>query len=205
MAATATKEEISRFSLKAGDVLITKDSESWNDIAVPAVVDGRYDRVLCGYHLALIRPQPQSIESRYLARAFESAGIREQFHVEAQGITRFGLSGQSIGNALVPVPPYDEQHRIADFLDRETAKIDALIARNEAQIRLLKERYSASIALQNPEVLAGRATIRGLRISVAHVVNLVANGMRPAQIVEELPDLEEGDVRQALAYAAAIT
>ena len=40
--------------------------------------------------------------------------------------------------------------------------------------------------------------------SVAHVVNLVANGMTPAQIVEELPDLEEDDGRQALAYAAAL-
>ena len=57
---------------------------------------------------------------------------------------------------------------------------------------------------QNPNVLAGRSAIRGLRISVAHVINLVANGMTPAQIVEELPDLEEEDVRQALAYAAAL-
>jgi uncharacterized protein (DUF433 family) len=57
---------------------------------------------------------------------------------------------------------------------------------------------------QRPELLAGRATIRGLRISVAHVVTLVANGMTPAQIVEELPDLQEEDVRQALAYAAAL-
>jgi len=39
---------------------------------------------------------------------------------------------------------------------------------------------------QNPNVLAGRATIRDLRISVAHVVNLVANGMTPAQIVSAL-------------------
>ena len=57
---------------------------------------------------------------------------------------------------------------------------------------------------QNPNVLAGRATIRGLRVSVAHVVNLVANGMTPTQIVADLPDLEEEDVRQALAYAAAL-
>ena len=57
---------------------------------------------------------------------------------------------------------------------------------------------------QKPDVLAGRATIRGLRISVSHVVNLVANGMTAAQIVEDLPDLEEEDVRQALAYAAAL-
>ena len=57
---------------------------------------------------------------------------------------------------------------------------------------------------QNPAVMAGRATIRGLRISVAHVINLVANGMTPAQIVEDLPDLEEADVREALAYAAVL-
>lgn len=57
---------------------------------------------------------------------------------------------------------------------------------------------------QDPGVLAGRATIRGLRISVAHVVNLVANGMTPVQIVEELPDLEVEDIRQALGYAAAL-
>ena len=57
---------------------------------------------------------------------------------------------------------------------------------------------------QNPNVLAGRATIRGLRISVAHVVNLMANGMTLADIVADLPDLEEEDVRQALAYASAL-
>jgi uncharacterized protein (DUF433 family) len=56
----------------------------------------------------------------------------------------------------------------------------------------------------DPKVLAGRATLRGLRISVAHVVNLVANGMTPGQIIAEDPDLEEKDIRQALAYAAAI-
>ena len=57
---------------------------------------------------------------------------------------------------------------------------------------------------QNPNVLAGRATVRGLRISVAHIVNLVANGMTPAEVVADLPELEHEDVRQALAYAAAL-
>ena len=57
---------------------------------------------------------------------------------------------------------------------------------------------------QNPNVLGGRATIRGLRISVAHVVNLVANDMTPAEIITDLPDLEVEDIRQALAYAAAL-
>lgn len=56
----------------------------------------------------------------------------------------------------------------------------------------------------SPEVLGGRATIRGLRISVAHVVNLIANGFTPQQVTNDLPDLDVEDVRQALAYAAAL-
>ena len=57
---------------------------------------------------------------------------------------------------------------------------------------------------QNPTSSRDGATIRGLRISVAHMVNLVANGMTSTEIVTELPDLEEEDVRQALAYTAAL-
>ena len=54
----------------------------------------------------------------------------------------------------------------------------------------------------DPDSLGGKACIRGMRISVALVVNLVANGMNTAQIIEEYPDLEAEDVRQALRYAA---
>ncbi len=56
----------------------------------------------------------------------------------------------------------------------------------------------------DPEVLGGRAAIRGLRISVSHVVNLVANGLTAAEVVQDLPDLDPEDIRQALAYAAAL-
>jgi type I restriction enzyme S subunit len=49
MAATATLDQIKRFWLRAGDVLVTKDSESWTDIAVPAVVAEDLPDVLCGY------------------------------------------------------------------------------------------------------------------------------------------------------------
>lgn len=55
-----------------------------------------------------------------------------------------------------------------------------------------------------PDILAGRATVRGLRVSVAHIVNLVANGMSAGEIIADLPDLDEEDIHQALAYAAAL-
>jgi type I restriction enzyme, S subunit len=58
MKATATEEQVKRLSLKQGDVLVTKDSESWTDIAVPSIVAEPLRGVLCGYHLAMIRPFP---------------------------------------------------------------------------------------------------------------------------------------------------
>ena len=54
----------------------------------------------------------------------------------------------------------------------------------------------------DPDILGGRACIRGTRISVSLVVNLVANGMTVEDIVDEYPDLEPEDIQQALRYAA---
>lgn len=54
-------------------------------------------------------------------------------------------------------------------------------------------------------VMGGRACIRGMRITVSLVVNLVANGMSTGEIVEEYPSLDAEDIRQALQYAAFLS
>ena len=54
----------------------------------------------------------------------------------------------------------------------------------------------------DPDIMGGRACIRGMRLTVAHLVNLVANRMTTEQILAEYPDLEPEDVSQALHYAA---
>jgi uncharacterized protein (DUF433 family) len=56
----------------------------------------------------------------------------------------------------------------------------------------------------DPRIMGGRACIRGMRITVSHVVNLVANGMTAEEIGREYPDLEPEDIRQALQYAASL-
>jgi uncharacterized protein (DUF433 family) len=53
-------------------------------------------------------------------------------------------------------------------------------------------------------IMGGRACIRGMRITVALVVNLVANGMSTDHINREYPELESEDIRQALQYASAL-
>ena len=57
-----------------------------------------------------------------------------------------GLAVEAIGNLWVPVPAHGEQTAIAAFLDRETAKIDALVAEQETLIALLKEKRQAVIS-----------------------------------------------------------
>jgi type I restriction enzyme S subunit len=63
----------------------------------------------------------------------------------AGGDLRDGLNLQHIGAIQVPRPPLHEQRAIADYLDRETAQVDAFIAKNEELITLLAERRAASI------------------------------------------------------------
>jgi uncharacterized protein (DUF433 family) len=54
----------------------------------------------------------------------------------------------------------------------------------------------------DPNIMSGRACIRGMRLTVSLIVNLVANGMTVEEIIDEYPDLEPADIQQALRYAA---
>ncbi len=74
MTATASRDEITRFGLERDDVLITKDSEAWDDIGVPSFVAESADDLLSGYHLALLRPFEEILGS-YLARALQSKAV----------------------------------------------------------------------------------------------------------------------------------
>lgn len=151
MNATANKGEIKRFTLNQGDVLITKDSESWDDIAIPAYASDNLEGVLCGYHLAMIRAN-KGVYSKYLFWSFLSECINHQFKVSATGVTRYGLGKGSIDGALFFLPPEDEQKVISRFLDKKTAQIDELIGKKEEMISLLKEKRAAII---NQAVICG--------------------------------------------------
>jgi len=151
MQATATAEEFRRFTLKKNDVMITKDSESWNDIAIPAYVPNDLENVICGYHLALVRPKSE-IDGKFLFRALQAGPINYQFEVEATGITRYGIDQYAIGSTFFVLPPLPEQQTIAAYLDRATARIDALIAREQRLLELLAERR---LALINQAVTKG--------------------------------------------------
>lgn len=146
MQATATASEITKFCLKKNDVIITKDSESWDDIAIPALVVNSANDLLCGYHLAILRPTQDVMIGRFLFRCLQSKAIRLQLELASTGVTRFGLPKDEIGKLLLPIPPLKAQYHIADYLDAETAQIDALVAEKERMLALLEEKQAALIS-----------------------------------------------------------
>ncbi len=130
MAGSATKEEISKFAVKDGDILITKDSETSEDIASAAIVTKNIVNLICGYHLAIIRPKSNQINSNYLVKTLGHSQVHHQFVIKANGVTRFGLTYPSIKEVLIPIPPVDEQQKIAEILstwDRAIERVEKLI------------------------------------------------------------------------------
>ncbi|GAX61455.1 restriction endonuclease S subunits [Candidatus Scalindua japonica] len=145
MKASATIEQIEKFTLQAGDTIITKDSEDPNDIAIPTFVSENMPGVVCGYHLSVIRPFNKSY-SAYVKRVFECEYARAYFATRSNGLTRYGLGTYALENVFYPQPIKEEAVVIANFLNHETTKIDTLIEKQQQLIKLLKEKRQAVIS-----------------------------------------------------------
>jgi type I restriction enzyme S subunit len=158
MQGTASDPEIEAFQLQVGDILITKDSEHWEDIAVPAFVPKTLQSVVCGYHLAIIRPRQDIIDGEYLARAFSAESICVQFRVAANGVTRYGLPQEAIKGAFFPVPPLEEQREIVGYIREQLYLIQAVITRARKEIDLIQEYRTGLIA----DVVTGKVDVRHL-------------------------------------------
>lgn len=135
MRATATRPEIDRFGLIVGDVVITKDSETPDDIGVPTVVDSAGPDLVCGYHLAMLRPDQSKIDPTFLAKQLSHWRIARYFGQHANGSTRYGLSTGAIAATLLHLPRLEQQQQIS----RIVRLVDAAIGKTAAVIGKLKQ------------------------------------------------------------------
>lgn len=158
MSASATREQIRKFRISQDDILITKDSETADDIGVPAFVEYEADDLICGYHLAIVRSDTRRVVPKFLYWALDSEPTARQWGVTAAGVTRVGIRSTDLNKVTIPLPPLGEQRAIADYLDQETAQIDALVAKQEEFIRLLRAGRTA---------IVDAVVTRGLRQGVA--------------------------------------
>jgi len=141
---SATLEEIEKFQLKRGQVIITKDSEGWDDIGIPAYVTEDMPDVLCGYHLSIIQPRAD-LCGQFVAWLCQAEPLNDQFKLSANGVTRFGLGQYATKNAFIALPPLETQQRIARFLNQKIAQIDGLMEKKSALLERLAEKRQALI------------------------------------------------------------
>lgn len=130
-----------KFSLQLGDILVCEGGE----IGRAAIWKG--DLTECYFQKALHRLRPiQGDESRFVYWLITGAAQSGAFSEGSNRTTIEHLPAEKLRAHVFPFPPLPEQRAIADFLDRETAKIDALIAKQEELIERIEEKHAAAIA-----------------------------------------------------------
>ncbi len=154
--ASVSATELQAYLLRQGDILLTKDSVVPTRIADVSIVAEPLDDVVCGYHLTMIRSNPSSILPRFLFWYLSCYAVNSLFLSEARGTTIIGLGSNTVRGTPIVELPIAEQRAIADFLDRETAKIDALIVKVEEAIDHLNEFRTALISA----AVTGRIDVR---------------------------------------------
>jgi type I restriction enzyme S subunit len=182
MEATASRAEIENFRLRIGDVIITKDSEDWKDIGVPALVVTEADDLVCAYHLALLRPIATQADGAFLFWSLLSPDVRWQFAIAANGVTRYGLSHGSIKELVLAVPAVSEQQAIAAHLDAATANIRSMERDVQREIALIQEFRTRLIA----DVVTGKLDVRAAAASLPEVTE-----SEPIDDLAEVDDLDE--------------
>lgn len=150
-----TRAEIEGALLLEGDLLLTKSSGSSLHIGKTTLVTAEVAALRCCYSnfMQRIRTKP-SFLPKLAWYVLNNELARRQLDLLSNSTTGLAnLNATMVGQILVICPPLPEQTQIAKFLDHETAKIDRLIEKQEALIRLLKEKRQAVI---------GHAVTKGL-------------------------------------------
>jgi type I restriction enzyme S subunit len=132
------------FPLRPGDVLVTEGSGSLSTVGASAAWSGELLGTVCFQNTLLrMRPKQNALNGRFLqwwARAAFASGL---FASVATGANIYHLSAERVRALPLRVPSLDEQRRIADFLDAETARLDRMAALQQAVASKLTEREVA--------------------------------------------------------------
>ena len=125
MLATARSNEISKFQLKKGQVALTKDSETRDDIGIPTYIADDFDDVILGYHCALITPNKDILDGRYLNALMHTDYAKKYFAFNASGSgQRYALSAETLNSFPVPVIPLQKQKQIGEIFSALDKKIE---------------------------------------------------------------------------------
>ncbi len=151
MIGSADINEKARFSLKPQDVIITKDSETPEDIAIPSVVIEDLENVVCGYHLAIFSPKQNILNGEFLMYNFMLSSTQRYFFKIASGSTRYGLTIGGIQAATFSIPKFTEQIEIKTRLriidDRLSTEEESLKKYQKIKQGLMQDLLTGKVAV----------------------------------------------------------
>ena len=154
------------FSLKRGDVLVTEGSGSLGAVGASAVWNEDVTGTFCFQNTLLrLRPRPGT-DPRFLAWWCRHAFADGLFASVATGANIFHVSADRVRSLRMTYLPLPVQRGVADYLDRETARIDSIIGAKRRMVALLEEQFWASVTEQ---ILSGAPASLPLRRFITHI------------------------------------
>lgn len=141
-----TQSEFDTYEVLSGDIFFVRSSLKLEGVGASACAVKISEPVVFECHLVRLRPDPKQIIPLYLTSYLNSVLVHQRLIALAQTTTMTTISQYGLASLKTLIPPIPEQIAIASFIDRETAKIDALIIKKEQLIRLLQEKRAALIS-----------------------------------------------------------
>lgn len=139
----AVAEEERQRSVVQGDVLFTASSEGPDDVGLSSVVPATPAEpvYLNSFCFGLRFTDPSLLDRGFTTHLFRSAGVRRQIVRTANGVTRFNISKARFLSVAVPIPPLEEQRRVAEILDKFETLVGDLSTGLPAEIAARQAQY----------------------------------------------------------------
>ena len=155
MEASANENEINKFCLKKGQVAITKDSETREDIGMSTYIADNFDNVILGYHCTLITPDETKVNGKYLNAYLNSGLARKYFSNLASGSgQRYTLTVDAIENIEIILPDIKIQERIGDLfsdIDRKIKNNNKINSELESLVKTIYDYWFLQFEFPNEE------------------------------------------------------
>ncbi|WP_274916624.1 restriction endonuclease subunit S [Streptomyces sp. WZ-12] len=167
-------KELRQYEVKSGDLIIAGLGDSNHPVGRACVAPPGLGPAIVKADCFRTRLDEERLSHRYAAWALSSSFVSGQVHTLTRGSTRARINLDVAREIQLPVPPAEEQHRIADFLDAETARIHEISKAHSNQVTLLTERHRSWLSELSTELTQKYGSVR-----LRHVLVGIEQGWSP--------------------------
>lgn len=143
--ANSSDEDRKQYSIKKGDVLFTRTSETIEEIGLASTCMKTVQNSTFSGFLIRFRPKTNDLFEGFSKYYFNASMLRSYFVKEMNLVTRASLNQDLLKNLPVLIPSFDEQQRIFYYIETQSQKINKAITLQQNQIEKLKEYKSILI------------------------------------------------------------